>query len=122
MSHEPTFRISITPFYPPLASCQLYRADITYQKIYQGYVDFCHSEQENEFKGVRQRNEKNQWTHVDDWYPSFAAYLYSIRNHIFDVRYGKENYSIDDLRCAMEQEWNTLDKKCEPLPLFMEDK
>ncbi len=109
MNHEANpFHVSITPFYPPLASCQLYRVDITYRKIYQGYVDFCYSKGENEFKGVRQRDERNQWIPVEDWYPSFADYLHSIREKPFDVRYGKEDFSMDVLRAEMERVWNSL--------------
>ena len=119
MSHETNntpFRISITPMYPPLASCQLYRVDVTYNKIYQGYVDFCYSKKENEFKGVRQRvegkqegkQEGNNWKQVDDWYPTLTDYLYSIREHVFDIRYGKEEYSMESLRSAMEQVWNVF--------------
>lgn len=98
------FHISITPFYPPLASCQLYRVDITYRKIYQGYFDFCYSATEEEFKGVRRRID-DQWAPVEDWYPTFHDYLNSIRPHVFDIQYGRDDYSMEPLLLSIEEAW-----------------
>lgn len=104
---ESSFRISIVPFYPPLAGCQMYRVDVIWNKIYQGYFDFCYNAAEEEFKGVRAREERDQrWVGVEDWYPSFADYLYSIRSHVFDIRYGKEEIPMETLCRAIHDEWS----------------